>query len=131
MKPFCAYRKECEHLNVTEALKILKTLDCLYEKIIVNTTMGNKAISIAVFCRNIPDVVFASSVGPIQFSGGPPGDYFWILGSLRDIVIDKLMYRDAIAERRGEVLPPLIPQRKEQKLFPYMETIPTIRNLGS
>jgi hypothetical protein len=71
------------------------------EKIIVHDATGRHAVTIWDYCNGIPSSVLSSSIEPIQFSGGPPGLYFWTVGSLNTLVMDKLMYRDAVEEARN------------------------------
>jgi hypothetical protein len=100
MKPVADYETYCMGMTVREALDILEAMNVEDEKIIYSDVNGSHAVSIWDFCYKIPDSVLASSIEPIQFSGGPPGQYFWAVGSLNTLVMDKLMYRDAIEEVR-------------------------------
>jgi hypothetical protein len=88
-------------MTVREALDILEAMNVEDEKIIFSDATGSHAIPIWDYCTGIPDSVLADSIEPIQFSGGPPGQYFWSVGSLNTLVMDKLMYRDAIEEVRN------------------------------
>jgi hypothetical protein len=88
-------------MTVREALGILKDMQVEDEKIIFSDATGSHAVTIWDYCYGIPDRVLASSIEPIQFSGGPPGRYFWTVGSLNTLVMDKLMYRDAVEEVRN------------------------------
>jgi hypothetical protein len=101
MKPVSSYEMYCIGMTVHEALEILIEMEAEEEKIIITTQDGNKYVTIWDYCNGVPGSVQAESIEPIQFCGGPPGQYFWVVGSLKTLIMDRLMYKDAIIEVRN------------------------------
>jgi hypothetical protein len=102
MRAICEYEKYCEGMMVKRALDLLIELECDQEKIIISTQDGNYTISVRKYCLGLEHIL-AKNIQPIQFCGGPPGQWFWTVGSLQTMVIDKLMYYDAVAEQRMKI----------------------------
>jgi hypothetical protein len=102
MRALAEYEKYCEDITVEAARDLLLELDCDQEKIIICAPGGNYTIPVLEYCQGLEQLL-AEHVNPIQFCGGPPGEYFWVVGSLKTMVIDKLMYYDAVAERRMRI----------------------------
>ena len=124
MKSFLEYRTALTGMTIREAMDILKHLDSHDETIIVQNTRGqNNTVRVCEHCQPLPGYMLALDVQPLLFAGGPPDHYFWVTGNLFDMVVDKLMYRDAIDEQRA---------RNGTRCAPitYSQQIPTIRNLG-
>lgn len=99
MKSFQEYLDEYSYLIMADVEIIMRDLDIKDEKIIVCGPHGNYSVALEIYCDGIPETVLAASVKPLLFSGGPPGQYFWIEGSLQDLIMDKVMYSDAVNER--------------------------------
>lgn len=97
MKKFSDYETYCIGMTLREAMELLIELDADQDVIILD---NNKSITIRDYCQNIPGSVWIDSIGPFQFCGGPPGQFFWIAGTLKHFVMEKLMYRDAVIEVR-------------------------------
>ena len=123
MKSFLEYRTALAGMTVREAMDILQHVDSQDESVIIQTERGNKTVRINDHCKPLPGYMLATEVYPLIFAGGPPDHYFWVPGNLFDMVIDKLMYRDAVEEKRM-----LIGTRRAANKS--MQQIPTIRNLG-
>ena len=101
MKSFAEYKAQCAGLTVKDAIDILIRFGCESDKIIICGPHGNYTVSVWTYCSGIPATVLASEIKPILFSGGPPNKYFWVRGTLNDLVVDKLMYSDAVTEKIG------------------------------
>jgi hypothetical protein len=124
MKSFLEYRTALTGMTVREAMDILKHLGSQDETIIVQNTRGqNHTVCVGEHCQPLPDYMLAIDIHPLLFAGGPPEKYFWVTGNLFDMVVDKIMYRDAIDEQRART-----GTRCATKT--YVQQLPTIRNLG-
>jgi hypothetical protein len=121
MKSFDEYQLLWPTMTVSEAMNIVLDLACHTEKVIVSNAIGNHAVEVWEWCEPIPGHLLAAHVYPIQFCGGPPDAYFWVTGTLRDFVIDKLMFADAMEERSW---------RNNGGNSKCEVKIPTIKNLG-
>jgi hypothetical protein len=89
-------------LTANQAVQILKQFDRDHEQVIVydvnrscNTTM-----SVRVFLCGINGSDKARNVGPLQFCGGPPGQYIWANGSLLTMAVDAIMHHQATEDRK-------------------------------
>lgn len=101
MRSFADYEREYENLTAGQAIDLLIELDAITDRIIVEGAAGNIMMTPMRMCFKIPGERKASTLGPIQFCGGPPGTYTWVVGSLLAMVMDKVMYRDAKEEAKA------------------------------
>jgi len=102
MKSFEEYQHKYAYVTVSIAAKLIRDLDCCGEKVLVPDSKGKiEAVRIDDFCDSLIQGMACYRVKPVIFSGGPPDKYFWITGRLVDYIVDKMMYRDAVEERRG------------------------------
>ncbi len=103
MKIFENYLQEFSDITVEEALTLLGVLEVVNEKVIVFDS--NKSQNIITtpkrICWLVPKENKAFTVGPIQFCGGPPNEPGWFTGTLLTLVLDKIMYNDAMFEING------------------------------
>jgi hypothetical protein len=124
MKSFLEYRVALAGMTIREAMDILKCLNLQDETIIIQNTRGqNHTVCVGEHCQPLPCYMLATDVQPLLFAGGPPDKYFWVTGNLFDMVVDKIMYRDAVDEQRAKTV-----TRCATKT--YVQQLPTIRNLG-
>jgi hypothetical protein len=102
MIPVSAYIEEFGDMSVGDALNILEEMGLASERVIVYDYMEQKNVvtSIMQYCARIPRNTKAYSIVSIQFCGGPPGNQGWFVGSLKTILIDKVMYGDIMSDRK-------------------------------
>jgi len=98
MRSISEYERTFSHISVGLALDLLNDLQVSDDRILAYHP-GEEKITITTapeYCAKINPAYLASSVGPIQFLGGPPGRENWTDGTLLTFVMDKVMYRDAM-----------------------------------
>lgn len=103
MKSLEEYQREFANLTASEAVDILSEMGALADQIIIDGVAGSKVTTPFKYCFEIPQDIPAATIGPIQFCGGPPGQYNWIKGSLLTMILDYVMHYDATEERRKRI----------------------------
>jgi hypothetical protein len=103
MRSFEEYQREFANLTAGEGIAILSELSMAGDRIIVPSQVGNVMTTPMKLCFKLPYETPANTVGPLQFCGGPPGQYDWIEGSLATMVMDHVMHHDAVEERRTRI----------------------------
>lgn len=100
MKNLEFYLHSFRNLKVGEAWTFLSSLGALDDTILIWNIYEEK------FKRTTPRNVFdgyghldaCDKIGPVQFSGGPPGQPLWATGSMVTFTLDKIMYHVAHEE---------------------------------
>lgn len=98
MRSFEEYLREFADLTAGQAIDILSEMQIEKDRIIIEGRAGNVMTTPMHFCFKLPWDTPACTVGPIQFCGGPPGQYNWIQGTLLTMVLDHVMHHDATEE---------------------------------
>jgi hypothetical protein len=100
MKNLEFYLHSFRNLKVGEAWAFLSSLDALDDIVLIWNPHEQK------FNRTNPRDIFdaygqldaCDDIGPVQFSGGPPGHTLWATGSMTTFTLDKVMYHVAHEE---------------------------------
>ncbi len=103
MRSFEEYQREFANISAGEAIAILSEMGVEKDRIIVSSPSGNVMTTPMRLCFKLPYDHPAREVGPLQFCGGPPGQYNWIEGSLATMVMDHVMHHDATEERKTRI----------------------------
>lgn|SRR5574340_1138846 len=101
MKSFTEYKFKLAGLTVGDAFEVLFNYG-LEDMTIQETILGSfvRYTTIWDFCKKYKDKMFASKTGLFTFYGGPD-QTLETQGTLFTLVLDQIMYHDALKERES------------------------------
>jgi hypothetical protein len=113
MKELEFYQHSFRQLKVGEAWAFLSSLDCLDDVVLMWNSHEVK------FNRTNPRDIFdmygqmdlCEDIGPVQFSGGPPGNIIWATGTMKTFVMDRIMSHVAREEKMTKEFGPKVRER--------------------